>query len=308
MTTATSHSGTTPTAAGNASLPQRTLLGAVSRPENLVKAGLLAGVFGAYFWNWLRTQARHSAGDSNWSHSFFVPLISGYLIWQAREAMMKERVGAYWPGLAPMLLGVVSYPFFVVGIPNHMAQGYAMILTLFGMVLVLLGPGMMRHLFLPIAYLVFMVTISEKILQVITTRLQQWAAIGGDVLLQIVGVNVKRSGVTLDIVDSTGATHSLDVAQTCAGMSMVIAFIALGAAVALVGCRYWWQRVVLVLLAMPVAVLLNVARIAVLGMLTLWDPDLATGQAHTLIGTLLLIPGFLVYMGIVWALNRAVRE
>ncbi len=40
--------------------------------------------------------------------------------------------------------------------------------------------------------------------------------------------------------------------------------------------------------AMPL--LLNVLRIAVLGLLSKYDANLATGEAHMLIGTLLLVP------------------
>lgn len=313
MTTVTSHTGSAPASAEKADRgvsragEGRSLLEALTEPVNLVKIGLLLGAFVVYFWNWLYTQARHSSESSDWSHSFFVPVISGYLIWQSREALMRERVRAYWPGLMPLLLGVVSYPFFVVGVPNHMGQGYSAVLTVFGMVLLMLGPGVMRHVFLPIGYLVFMVTISEMIMIKITFRLKQWAAQGGDLVLQMLGVNVKLKGTTLEIVDSSGVMHPLDVADACSGMSMLIAFMALGAAVALVGCKFWWQRVVLVLLAAPVALALNVVRIAVLGLLTLWDPNLAAGEAHTLIGTLLLVPGFVVYMGIMWALNMSMK-
>jgi len=275
---------------------------------NLIKIGVLLAAFVVYFWNWILTQHLHSWGNHDWSHAYLVPVISLYLIWQRRYELARLTPTTYWPGLAPMVLGLMSYPFFIVGVPNHMGQGYSMILTLFGMVLVLLGPGMMRHLFLPIAYLVFMVTISEMIMIKITFKLKQWAAEGGDVLLQMLGVNVTRKGTTLEIVNGKGQSNPLDVADACSGMSMLIAFVALGAAVALVGCRFWWQRVVLVMLAAPTALLLNVLRIAVLGLLTLWDPNLAAGEAHTLIGTLLLVPGFFIYMGIVWALNKAVPE
>jgi len=272
----------------------------------LVKTGVLTALFVVYFFNWFWTQHVHSSTNHDWSHSYFVPIISLYLIWQKRQELGAETARAYWPALAPMMLGLVAYPFFIVGVPNHLGQGYAMILTLFGMVLLLLGPGMMRHLFLPIAYLIFAVTISEKIMIIITFRLKQWAAQGGDVLLQIFGVNVVRKGTSLEITDSAGNVNPLDVADACSGMSMLIAFVALGAAISLVLCRHWWQRIVLVLLAAPVALILNVIRIAVLGLLTLKDPNLATGQAHSLIGNLLLIPGFFVYLGIVWALNKSV--
>lgn len=45
-----------------------------------------------------------------------------------------------------------------------------------------------------------------------------------------------------------------------------------------------------------------------LGILTLIDPNLASGDAHTLIGTILLVPSLFLFLGMVWALNRTVRE
>ena len=88
---------------------------------------------------------------------------------------------------------------------------------------------------------------------------------------------------------------------------MVIAFLALGTAMALVGLKEWWQRVVLVMLAVPVALLLNVIRIGVLGLAVQVNPELAAGQAHMFIGMLLLIPGFGMYLLIRWALIRSVK-
>ena len=70
---------------------------------------------------------------------------------------------------------------------------------------------------------------------------------------------------------------------------MVVAFYALSVWVALTWNREWWQRIALFLLAGPVAVLMNIIRVAVLGLFSLLDPELASGQAHTLIGTLLIL-------------------
>ncbi len=42
--------------------------------------------------------------------------------------------------------------------------------------------------------------------------------------------------------------------------------------------------------------------------MTLADADLSQGEAHTLIGTLLLVPGLGLFMAMVWTLNRVVRE
>jgi len=60
------------------------------------------------------------------------------------------------------------------------------------------------------------------------------------------------------------------------------------------------------LIAGPVAILMNMVRVTVLGLLTLFDPNLASGDAHTIIGTILLVPSLGLFMGVVWMLNRII--
>src|SRR6476469_9069863 len=146
---------------------------------NLAVIALLGAAFIVLFADWFWVQHLLSWGNHDWEHIYLVPLISGYLIWQNREGLSRARIGTFWSGLAPMALGIACYAFFIVGLNNHMAQGYAMILTLFGMLLLLLGPGAMEYLALPIAYLAFGVTVSEKIMISVTFRLQHFAAQGG---------------------------------------------------------------------------------------------------------------------------------
>jgi exosortase/archaeosortase family protein len=84
-------------------------------------------------------------------------------------------------------------------------------------------------------------------------------------------------------------------------------FFALAGAVALLMTRTWWQRIALMLLALPVAVFTNVLRVAVLGLLSMWKPGLASGDAHMLIGTVVLVVGLGIFMGIQWALEKIVQ-
>ncbi|MGH7130485.1 MAG: exosortase/archaeosortase family protein [Phycisphaerales bacterium] len=276
----------------------------------LVQATLLGAAFVAMFHTFFYTQHLLSWGSGDWSHAYFVPLISLYVIWQQREKLSRLPSELFWPGLIPMVLGVCAYVFFQIGpANNHMGQGWAAILTLFGMVLLTTGPRITLQLLLPIAYLVFGVTVAQMIMLRVTFKLQLFAAYGAYVLLNMLGVNTSISGYSLEVVNGeTGVVSPLDVAQACSGMRMVIAFAALGVAVALVGVKHWWQRTALILLAVPVALLMNVVRVAVLGVGSLYNPSFAQGQAHMLIGTILLVPAFFLYMGIVWALNKLVVE
>lgn len=304
MTTVTSK----PAAARPGDDPGRRLLDALGAPGNLVVITLLTLAFVAAFAHFLYVQGRHSWGNHDWSHSYFVPAISLYLFWQHRAQIVAIKPAIFWPGLAPLLLGVVSYPAFVFIFQNHLGKGYSVILALVGVVLLLTGPRLFRYLFFPIAYLAFAVTLPDRWMTDITFSLRGIAAKGGYILLQILGSESELRGNTLEITQASGAVVPLDIADACSGMSMVIAFLALGAAIALVGLKEWWQRVVLVMLAIPVAVLLNVLRIGVLGILARYNANLATGEAHMLIGTLLLIPGFFAYMFVVWALKKSVAE
>jgi eight transmembrane protein EpsH (proposed exosortase) len=280
----------------------------------LVMTGLLtAGLLGLFF-RWFWTQHKHSWGAlEDWGHAYFIPAISGYLIYQHRERIRATASRVFWPGLAPFLLGIMCYFFCVVQVRNHMLQGFSIVLCIFGLVLLMLGPRMMRWLFVPIAYLGFMVTISTAIMIAVTFKLQLIASQGAWLMLNMVGkpfgwFSAEVDGNTLTVVTRAGELFPLNVAEACSGMRMVVAFYALAGAVALIGCRHWWQRILLVLLAGPVAVFMNIVRVAVLGVLTLIDPNLAAGDAHTIIGTILLVPSLGLFLGIVWALNRVVRE
>ncbi len=273
--------------------------------------GLLLVTYVGLFWRWFERQHLFSWSKlEDWGHAYLIPVISLYLVWQKREELSKTEFRTFWPGVVPMLVGIVGYFYAVVGIRSHMVEGLFVILTVFGLTLLLLGTQAMRYLFLPIAFLVFGVTLAERVMIEITFALQLLASQGSWVMLGILGMvfgfSVELDGNTLHVVTNAGEVHPLNVAEACSGMRMVVAFYALGAAAALVGCTQWWQRIALLLLAGPVALLMNMVRVTVLGLLTLVDPDLAAGNAHTLIGTILLVPSLMLFLGVVWALNRVV--
>lgn len=279
---------------------------------------LLGLAFVALFFRWIHTQHLHSWDKINdWGHAYVVPLISLYMVWQRRDEIAAAPKATFWPGLAPMLAGIACYMFFVVGYPNHMFQGFAVVMTLASLVLLVLGPAVLRLTIVPIAFLCLGVTISEMVMLKVTFPLQMMAAKGAYFILVIVSeitslfgyqFFVDIAGQQIEITTPAGVTIPLNVAEACSGMRMVVAFIALGTAVALLSCKYWWQRIALVLLSMPVAIGMNVVRVAVLGVASLISPKFSAGDAHMLIGTLLLIPALFLFMGCQWVLERVVAE
>lgn len=277
-------------------------------PVHIAMAVALGAAFILVFFRWILKQHHFSANYvEDWGHAWFVPLIAGFLIWQRRSQLAQTVRDVFWPGLLPVVVGMACYFFFIIVVPNHMLQGAAMILTVFGLVLMLLGPTVMTVVFPAIAYLGFAVTISGQIMTKATFGLKLIASSGAGVVLEVLGSLFRFDVETNGNIIVVGG-HPMNVADACSGMRTVVAFFALAVAVALIACPHWWQRVWLVMLALPIAIALNVVRVVVLGLLMLWDPELSTGEAHTMIGTLLLVPGLGAFMLVVWALNRAVVD
>ncbi|MEM8835072.1 MAG: exosortase/archaeosortase family protein [Planctomycetota bacterium] len=281
-----------------------------SRSELIVFGILIASFVGVYF-RWIDRQLGPGGWSASkledWGHSYIVPFISIYFVWKQRERIFGQPKAVFWPGASALALGIVCYAYFLIGFSNHMFQGAAMLLAIGGLVAMLVGPRVLRSLVMPIGYLAFGVTISEMVMNKITWGLKLLASQGSEALLTMVGLDVDRAGNVLTVF-ANGEEHALNVAEACSGMRMVIAFFALAGAVAMFGCKNWWQRIAVILLALPVALGMNIVRVAVLGLATLIDPELATGDAHMLIGMVLLVPSFMLFMGCVYALNRVVQE
>jgi exosortase/archaeosortase family protein len=96
-------------------------------------------------------------------------------------------------------------------------------------------------------------------------NLQKIAAMSSEFVLQTIGFPTYREGVVLHVKD-----QSLEVAKACSGLSMLLTFVALSTAVAIIVKRPWLDRVLLLVAAVPVAVIANVIRISFTGMLYSW--------------------------------------
>ncbi len=291
-------------------------------PDRVAHAGKLGQALGvtavfafvALYWEWFIRQGTFSSKHiEDWGHAFVIPLISMYLLWRQRHKLAAAEARAFWPGLSLVLLGIACYVFFLLSVSNHMLQGVAMITTLFGVLLTAMGPDILRIAAVPILFLALGITISEAIMIQLTFPLQLLASKGAWILLNLLGpifrYTVDLDGNTLTMITSSGKEiPPLNIAEACSGMRMLIAFFALSAAVAVLGSNEWWRRVAVFMLAAPVALFMNIVRVAVLGLLSLIDSNFASGDAHMIIGTILLLPSLGLFMGVVWALNKAVPE
>jgi exosortase len=110
-------------------------------------------------------------------------------------------------------------------------------------------------------------------------------------------INVTYRGVQLE--------PPLDVAEACSGMRLLMAFLALGVAMAYLHYRPAWQRLILLCSTIPIAILCNIVRVTVTGFIyILGDPKYAQGIWHDGLGMLMLPLAFGLYGLLAWIMSN----
>ncbi len=110
-----------------------------------------------------------------------------------------------------------------------------------------------------IAFLYFMLPLPPSLNAILADPLQRLATIGSTGLLQLIGLPVLAEGNVIFV----GADR-LEVARACNGLSMLLSFVTLITATVLTVARDRpvWERVVLLLSTLPIALVANILRIA----------------------------------------------
>ncbi|MEM9754034.1 MAG: exosortase/archaeosortase family protein, partial [Planctomycetota bacterium] len=277
--------------------------------------GLAGLLFVALFWEVIVRGAR-AAVDPDWAHILAAPAVALAYIAANRQRISEMPARLCWSGLVIMFVGLFSYLWWVFPGRNDMFRGYSLILTLFGMVLFTYGPGRMKVLWFPIAYLVFAVKIPDSIWEQVAFQLTLVAAAGSEISLEVCGklfdyyIVKEGQAFTMMWTDDSGRLRqeSFNIANACSGLRALMTFIALGVAMAFLWDRQWWQRIVMMAAAVPVALAVNIARVTSLGLLNLVNPAWAQGDSHVGVGMLWLVPGLIVFLGIGKLLDLMVIE
>ena len=286
---------------------------AVRREVAWAAAGAWAAVFVLTFWDFFRAQVGMATSQvQDWGHTLLVPAISGYFVYLRRDAILAQPFRPAFLPLALVLLGISVYSASVFGpqaLQHHNIRGLGTGIALLGCLLTVFGTASFRWLWFPWAYwLVFGQYVSDRFISKVTERLQDWSAIGAHLLLNVLGLDTDRVGNVLTVHFADGSVHPLNVAEACSGMRTLMAFLAIGVAMAALGLSRWWQRVLLVAAGIPISLFVNVLRVASLGLLSVVDPNFSTGEFHSFVGLVWLVPAFLMFLGAMWVIRNLVVD
>jgi len=189
------------------------------------------------------------------SHGFAIPLIAAYLAWARRERLVALPMRPSAVGLPLLVAGLAGLAVGVAGREPFLAR-LSLPLTLGGLVWFVAGGAAARLLWLPIAYLVFMVPLPWSTLKVVMYRSRLLDAAVTAELVRWLGVPVFRDGFMLYIPGLV-----LEVADECSSIPAIAALLALGVAYAYFSPRPALHRAALIAATLPLAVFSNIVRI-----------------------------------------------
>ena len=136
------------------------------------------------------------------------------------------------------------------------------------------------------------------------------ATVAAEILSLVKELEASASGVVIDVVyKGVPLEPSLDVAEACSGMRLLMAFMALGVAMAYLHYRPIWQRLILLVSTLPIAIFCNIVRVCITGFIyILWDSKYAQGIYHDMLGMLMLPLAFSLYGLLAWFMSNLVVD
>lgn len=246
--------------------------------------------------------------DENYSHGLLIPFLIGFLIWFEKADLEKlEKRPAFLTGgaiclaaLGLLLVGILGAELFT--------QRFSLILMLAGIVIYFFGWLVLKKLVVPFALLALAIPIPtilfNKIafpLQLLATDLAVWG-------IRLFGIPAAKFGNVIELLPR-GASQSvwLEVVEACSGIRSLMTLVTLALVYAYFTSRQrdfaslksfdLWRAVILMLAALPIAVLTNSARVAATGVLAYYyGGETAQGFLHGVSGWLVYVAALLLLL------------
>jgi exosortase len=234
--------------------------------------------------------------DPNFSHGFFVPLFSVYVIWQQRKKLADLQLRPNWFGLVVMCGGLGILMAGVFGAELFLSRS-SLVILLAGLIIYFGGWKYFQALLFPWAVLFLMIPIPVIIFNQVALPLQFLASKLAGGLLGFIGVPVLREGnvIHLPAID-------LEVVEACSGIRSLVSLGTLAVIYGYLLESSVPRRISLALAAIPVAVVANGLRIMGTGLMgQYWDPEKAEGFFHSFSGWVI----FMLSLSMLYLLHRS---
>jgi exosortase D (VPLPA-CTERM-specific) len=237
--------------------------------------------------------------SEDYSHGFLIVPIALVLVWMKRAQLRETPFGSDWRGLSLVLASVGIYILGELGAELFTTR-VSLLLLVIGLVWLLCGRPVVKVLKFPLGFLFLMLPLPGFVHKQVTFPLQLLSSKWSVSLLQGLGVSVYREG---NIIDISGMR--LQVVEACNGLRYILPLLTLVILIAFLGHRAVWKRAILILSAVPLAILGNILRIAGTAVVSeQWGREMAEGFLHDFSGWLVFMTSLGLFLIVSALLKR----
>ncbi len=229
---------------------------------------VFCGVTLLFAWAYLNSMEKVAQAwkSPQYSHGYLIPVFAGVLLFLRRKSFIKEiPAWQQYTGVglivAATLIRLYSSQMAIFTIDRLM-----LLPSLMGLMMLIGGLPALKWSFFPLLFLGFMYPFPTALERGLLNPLQSLATKISHYALETLGIECFTEGnrIMLDGVE-------MGVVDACSGLRMLTIFAALATAIAIVMTnRPLWERLVIVLSAIPIALAVNSIRITLTGLAYSW--------------------------------------
>jgi exosortase len=288
--------------------------------HRLWKPVLIAAAVAFAYWGVLARLGHFWWEDENYSHGLLIPFVIGYILWaeRGRLASVAPRprlflgAGAVVVALLMLWVGTAGAELFT--------QRTSLVLLLAGLVVYFHGWRLLRAVVVPLLLLALAIPIPTIVFNKIAFPLQLFASRCAVWAMRMFDIPVLREGNVIELYPlGSTTTKKLEVVEACSGIRSLMTLVTLAVVFAYFtrpsddegkgGRRFERFRslraVLIVLAAVPIAIITNAARVSGTGVLArYYGTEVADGFFHEFSGWVIYIVAFLLLFAFGWLLDR----
>ena len=219
--------------------------------------GLLFIVFLWSYWPGIVDMWTIWQRSDEYSSGLLVPFLAVYILWSRRHSIAHAPV-------RPSLWGLVAFAgaqgvrFFGLFFMYSSAERLSIVLSIIALVLLIFGWQFLWKVSTVLLFLFLMLPWPNRVQAALALPLQNWSTSSAVFCLETIGYGIVREGNVIHIGQTTVA-----VAEACNGLRMITAFFVISGMVVLLVNRHWWEKLIVLLSCLPIALLCNTVRLVI---------------------------------------------
>ncbi|MCU0704867.1 MAG: exosortase/archaeosortase family protein [Fimbriiglobus sp.] len=266
--------------------------------------GIAAVALGWAFFPTLDWLVGKWSNDPSYSHGFLVPFAAAFIVYRRRPAE-----GGWFSTPQPLFavgvfVATLALRALAGGLLFHQLDALALLISVAAVVIGVGGWRLAKNCWPGLVFLIFLVPLPYEWEQNLGGPLKVIATVSSTYLLQAIGLPAVNTGNLIYIDDMP----PLGVEDACNGLKMLLTFAAIGAGAVFLVRRTWFEKFVISLSVIPIAVVSNVLRITATGLIYYFGVrDKETQHAvHDGLGYAMAVVGIAFLLLQLWVLDRLV--